>query len=65
MNDQQAGLPGPDLGPWGAVLSIQDGRLVLDFLKELRWVSMTPAEALAFAANLERLASKLLKDTRP
>ena len=56
------GRTGPDdEGHLAAVLSLDrpHGRIRLDFGKSLAWVSMTAAQARAFARELTRLADAL------
>ena len=54
------GSTGPnDLGELRAAVAIKDGRVVIDFGKMVRWVSMTPEEALIIAGVLTDKARKV------
>lgn len=54
------GRVGPDdLGELKSTCYVRNGKLILDFGKELSWLAMTKGEVMAMVAGLYKMAEKL------
>lgn len=56
----QGKLREDDEGELRVAMGTVDGKIVLDFGKPLKWVAMTPEEALTFASKLQDRAAELV-----